>query len=863
MGTVSVSMGDETGRIEFHISPGPAQKALLQFGSQSNLNIFFVPDDVRGARVNGIQGFMEPRGALERLLEGTSLCPTYTPAGKSVTVGRCSKAQEDANVPLSTARDAGAPPTIQAAIQTVPVTATATHIHGVTPISVGLMTISRDDFDAYGIRTAADLFARVPMLADSSPLGPRLEGNSGLGAAVGLRGQSAGATRILVNDHPLAGSGARGAFQDGSNIPMSAIDRVDIVPDGASAQYGSDAVGGVINLRTLSGAQQPRTSAQLSRGIGGLQQAILSQVIGKDWSTGSAIATVEFIGASPWEGPNLVVPQKSGSIDRVPGKELVSGYLRVEQRVPFRSELTAEGIYTHRREALQYDTALPTLLNASVREKTAAAAQMTYFAAESRTAVTDDGVFVASVSRATETGRQRTYPTGPVEFAGGMMEDPSLVPVYPILFSTFSRTEQLSVKYDDTLWTYGAGKVKGVVGGEYRRETFNPTDKTAPMESVTRYGRHVRAVFGELSLPLIGDEWAQPGIRKLELSVAGRREWYSDFMGRFTPQFQLLWIPLDGLELRGSVGRSSQAPNLPSLDTSRNVVLLTPLADSQSSTGQSDALVQAGNNSHLRGETATTLSLGVRFHWTSSEKSFMGAELNSFRMHFYDRIQAADPSQIGLSDPSYAPLVERNFSDAERQQLCRSKQFVGKLDSCLTDSIAAIVDLTLKNIDSLSTQGLDVRGNWGAKFGALRAGITLQGIYFYQFDEKITPAAPAAPLLRTEKSPTALQVSGLFSITYGVAQLGFLVQYSSGFRDESATPAREIPGWTTMDLQASYTLPETSTGLLRNVTISVAARNLADRPLPVLADSSVNQSYDFLSGFAVRRLISVALQKRL
>jgi hypothetical protein len=287
------------------------------------------------------------------------------------------------------------------------------------------------------------------------------------------------------------------------------------------------------------------------------------------------------------------------------------------------------------------------------------------------------------------------------------------------------------------------------------------------------------------------------------------------------------------------------------------------VANGQSPTGLSDALVQAGNSSALSGQTATTVSLGIRFDWPLAEKSFLGAELNSFRIHFYDRIQSADLAQIQLDAPGYAPLVNRNVSAAQHQQLCLSKQFVGNVGDCLTDPIAAVVDLTLKNIDSLSTQGLDVRGDWGADIGAVRAGIAIQGIYFYQFSEKITPTAPAVSLLRTEKSPAEFQLSSLFSIKRGAAEFGVLVHCSSGFRDESTLPAHDVPGWTTVDLQAKYIVPDRSGSVLRNAALVLSARNIADRPLPVLKDASINQSYDFLSGFAVRRLLSFAFQKRL
>ena len=53
---------------------------------------------------------------------------------------------------------------------------------------------------------------------------------------------------MLVNGRRLAGTGALGDFADISTLPTAAIDRVEVLTDGASAIYGADAVGGVVNI---------------------------------------------------------------------------------------------------------------------------------------------------------------------------------------------------------------------------------------------------------------------------------------------------------------------------------------------------------------------------------------------------------------------------------------------------------------------------------------------------------------------------------------------------------------------------------------------------------------------------------------
>ena len=76
-------------------------------------------------------------------------------------------------------------------------------------------------------------------------------GTNGLSAA-NLRGQGAGSTLVLLNGRRVAAHGLSGAAVDVNQIPFAAIERVEVLKDGASAIYGTDAIGGVINFITRS-----------------------------------------------------------------------------------------------------------------------------------------------------------------------------------------------------------------------------------------------------------------------------------------------------------------------------------------------------------------------------------------------------------------------------------------------------------------------------------------------------------------------------------------------------------------------------------------------------------------------------------
>ena len=77
-------------------------------------------------------------------------------------------------------------------------------------------------------------------------------GTNGLSAA-NLRGQGAAATLVLLNGRRVAAHGLTGGAVDVNQVPFAALERVEVLKDGASAIYGTDAIGGVISLNLCGG----------------------------------------------------------------------------------------------------------------------------------------------------------------------------------------------------------------------------------------------------------------------------------------------------------------------------------------------------------------------------------------------------------------------------------------------------------------------------------------------------------------------------------------------------------------------------------------------------------------------------------
>jgi iron complex outermembrane receptor protein len=110
-------------------------------------------------------------------------------------------------------------------------------------------TVTRDELIRAGVATAGEYFLTMPLNNGGAPNVNNGDGLTNPGyAAVSLRGIGANATLVLVNGRRIAPFALSGAAVDLNSIPVAAIDRVEILRDGASAIYGADAIAGVVNF---------------------------------------------------------------------------------------------------------------------------------------------------------------------------------------------------------------------------------------------------------------------------------------------------------------------------------------------------------------------------------------------------------------------------------------------------------------------------------------------------------------------------------------------------------------------------------------------------------------------------------------
>jgi iron complex outermembrane recepter protein len=143
------------------------------------------------------------------------------------------------------------------------VVVTGTLIRNVAPVGSTLIAMDQEQLQQTGATSLADALRTLPQVdnlgvSEANRSGTGGAGNIVYGNSINLRGLSPFATLTLVDGHRVPPGGTTGSTVDPDSFPSLMLQRVDIVADGASATYGSDAIAGVVNLilrRNLEGVE--------------------------------------------------------------------------------------------------------------------------------------------------------------------------------------------------------------------------------------------------------------------------------------------------------------------------------------------------------------------------------------------------------------------------------------------------------------------------------------------------------------------------------------------------------------------------------------------------------------------------------
>jgi len=212
---------------------------------------------------------------------------------------------------LATAVGAHAQMTAQAAQagpETVPeqVLVTGSLIHGTAAVGVPVTNVGAQDFATTGYSTLGELFQTIPAAQTTLPQSTISGGHVERNNQVNIRGLDTNGPRslLMIDGARFPGQDDGICLIDPSIIPGLALDRADILADGASATYGSDAIAGVVNVilkRGFDGATTLLHFQAPTDGGGGFQ-AQESQLWGRTWDGGDVTLTFEHDDIEPIHG---------------------------------------------------------------------------------------------------------------------------------------------------------------------------------------------------------------------------------------------------------------------------------------------------------------------------------------------------------------------------------------------------------------------------------------------------------------------------------------------------------------------------------------------------------------------------------
>lgn len=189
--------------------------------------------------------------------------------------------------------------------QAIPdIVVTGTNIKGVKPVGSETIALDRSQILATGLTNVDDVLQTIPQVQNNPNAGGSgpvyrqggtagYGGNSTQGTAINLRGLGTSATLTLVDGRRVVPSGAASTFTEAIQVPIAAVERIEVVSDGNSAIYGSDAISGVINyvLRKHFNGVEVTGRDQVDRFNNEWGASITA---GHDWGSGNIILTYDY-----------------------------------------------------------------------------------------------------------------------------------------------------------------------------------------------------------------------------------------------------------------------------------------------------------------------------------------------------------------------------------------------------------------------------------------------------------------------------------------------------------------------------------------------------------------------------------------
>lgn len=473
-----------------------------------------------------------------------------------------------------------------------------------------------------------------------------------------------------------------------------------------------------------------------------------------------------------------------------------------------------------------------------------------------------------------------------------------------------SRREDGTFGADGPLFSLPGGKVRLAVGGEVTHDdlfsnstnlTSTATVSSTPIMLPTSGRRTVASAYGELYVPLVGDENRFALAQKLDLSLAVRYDHYSDFGGTVNPKFGVNWKPANWITLHGTYGTSFRAPTLGDINPYIGAAVVgAPTVAGSTLVGASNvvattnyaSLTTVGGHAGLQPETARTFSFG--FEIDPPALRGLHLQLGYYNIDYKHRIDtpannAGFPANLNAS-PLYDSYVIYNPTFYPTRSTVTQAQFDALLAAKLASTtpaisnpppvstIVALIDGTRSNSGTLNTSGLDFIAHyaWDTKVGTFKVGVS--GTYVFTYKYQQVPGGSTydyVNVFSTIGSPLRFHARGQAGWTgYGFSANAY-VNYENAYSYPNGVnfPTNLLPAgvaagsygrispYTTFDLALSYDTRDGGSKLFRNVAFRIFVTNLFDRSPPFVLNS-INALFDPTEASQIGRTVSLQLTKR-
>ncbi|AGG87599.1 TonB-dependent receptor plug domain-containing protein [Rhodanobacter denitrificans] len=760
--------------------------------------------------------------------------------------GRVPATEASAKAQSKKSKDTASPP---ATTDLQSVTVTGTRIRGgTTPSSV--ITIGSEQIQQEGFADLGDVIRSVPQNF-SGGQNPGVigvasgVGNQNLtgGSALNLRGLGADASLTLLNGRRLAYDGFSQAV-DISAIPVEAVERLEIIPDGASAIYGSDAVGGVANVILKSDFDGVTLGARYGGATdGGLATREYAATAGTTWAGGGLIVTLKDVDVDP-----IYARQRSYTSHLFEpytiygGSDSRSGLVSVHQSMGDVAELRLDALRTERDMTSYVATRANSYYHYSPENSITLVSPSIAFNLRNYWSLTLSG----------------TYGEDDTVYARDLVSAAGSVLVSRNYYRNISRSDEIGA--EGPLFPVGGGDAHLAIGAGARNYGFH----YVPKVSGSPFGgdENVRFAYAELAVPFVSPASNIPGIHRLEFSAAVRGENYDSFGRVTTPKFGLIYDPTADLTFKTSWGKSFKAPTMLQRYEGGDAYLWSaPAVGAIGSPADATVLMSYGGNADLRAERARTWTASLALH--PEALPGFDAELTWFDIDYTDRVVEPVNYQQALSDPAYSDFVVRSPTPEQIQDLLAvyDSAFYNLSGVAYDPSkVVAIIHDEYVNAARQRIKGLDLSGSY--RFGLGSGQLTVRGSASWLDSAQTTSAGqPEQTLAGTVFNPARLKGRvGAVWVSGGFSASGF-VNYTGGVTNRLPTVTQKTSSFTTVDTTLNYDIGKRA-GALSGLTLGLSVQNLLNRMPPLYtALYATYVPYDATNYSAIGRFVSVSVSK--